>query len=54
MEKIKVLYRVIAFVGKSGAGKDYLAKQLVKDHPNTTHFIVSALLWWSRQNPQYL
>ena len=36
------LYRVIAFVGKSGAGKDFLAKQLVKDHPDIAHFIVSS------------
>ena len=41
MEKNK-LYRVIAFVGKSGAGKDYCAKKMVNDHPWATHFIISS------------
>lgn len=38
MAKIKVL----AIVGKSGAGKDYLAKTFVKNHPDYTNFIVSS------------
>ena len=41
MEKTKH-YKVMAFVGKSGAGKDYLAKKLVADYPNITNFIVSS------------
>ena len=41
MEKNK-LYHVIAFVGKSGAGKDYCAKKLVNDHPQATNFIISS------------
>ena len=35
-------YQVIAFVGKSGAGKDYCAKKLVAENPEDTHFIVSS------------
>ena len=35
-------FQVIAFVGKSGAGKDYCAKKLVADNPEDTHFIVSS------------
>ena len=35
-------YQVIAFVGKSGAGKDYCAKKVVRQNPDTTHFIVSS------------
>ena len=38
MKKIKVF----AFVGKSGAGKDYCAKKLVADYSDTMHFIVSS------------
>ncbi len=33
---------VVAFVGKSGAGKDYCAKKLHSENPDTTHFIVSS------------
>ena len=42
MEKNDKPIIVIAFVGKSGAGKDYCAKQYVKEHSDTTHFIVSS------------
>lgn len=38
MEKIKI----VALVGKSGAGKDYYAKKLIKENLNTMHFIVSS------------
>ena len=34
--------QVIAFVGKSGAGKDYCAKKFVTENPEDTHFIVSS------------
>lgn len=35
-------FQVIAFVGKSGAGKDYCAKKLVAEYPDDTQFIVSS------------
>ena len=35
-------YRVIAFVGKSGAGKDYCAHRFVDENPENTHFIISS------------
>ena len=35
-------YQVIAFVGKSGAGKDYCAHHFVDENPEDTHFIVSS------------
>lgn len=34
--------QVVAFVGKSGAGKDYCAKKLHNENLDTTHFIVSS------------
>ena len=34
--------QVVAFVGKSGAGKDYCAKKFVAENPEDTHFIVSS------------
>ena len=40
MEKNK--FTVVAFVGKSGAGKDYCAHKMLEDHPENTHFIVSS------------
>lgn len=40
VQKTKI--SVIAFVGKSGAGKDYSAHHFVEENPDTTHFIVSS------------
>ena len=38
----KKKFNVIAFVGKSGAGKDYCAHKFCEENPDTTHFIVSS------------
>ena len=35
-------FNVVAFVGKSGAGKDYCAHKMCEENPDNTHFIVSS------------
>ena len=35
-------FNVVAFVGKSGAGKDYCAHKMCEKYPDITHFIVSS------------